>query len=322
MTLKELLAELYRRLALPAVPNSTETTRLTSFLNITHRQILGLPGMGTLRDYAVRFHTPDSTVSKFVLGLPSTVTRIEGITSVQGKLALCTLQEIRARDPQLTASGTPDSYIVHGYQPVERQPSILPCQVVVASTSPTDTGIVFLEGVSESGLRQAVQITLAGVTPVQPITDNWKEVTKFNLSAVAGGDVSLYQNTVAPESRLSTIPAGQTAQRYLAIQLHPLPADDSGYLVDYVRNISDMVNPTDEPLLPEDFHWVLVEGALLKEWTKRDDDRRVAAEREYAKGLSALKYFVTCQADDLRVSGSRVTATSSRYGPYFPAMRG
>lgn len=322
MTLTEILADLYRRLALPAVPNVTETTRLTSFVNTTHRQILGMPGLESLRDDTITFA---SVASQARYGLPVAVTRIEGITdpTTQIKLDLRHRQTILAGDPGLTATGTPDTYAVLGYQQVAIQPTT-PTELFVKSTSASDTTqTVIVNGVRFGGYPLATTATLTGTTAVSlnALSPDAIEVTKCYLSAVAVGTVSLHQTSGAGP-QLAAIATGSFYARYLGLQLYPTPSSVITYNVDYVRNVVEMTRGTDEPLLPDDFHWLLVEGALLKEWTKRDDDRRVAAEREYAKGISALKYFVTCQADDLPVSGRRTDwPTHSRYGAWYPAMR-
>lgn len=320
MNLTAILADLYRRLALPAAPNPTETVRLTSFVNTTHRQILGLPGLESLRDDTIRVTT---TAGRHTYGLPAAVTRIEGITDVTGqiKLGLQPLQEIRASDPGLTASGKPDTYAVRGYQQVHTQPTGPATTLAVKSSSAADTTVAaFIEAVKPQGHQLQAGFTLNGTTPVTIATD-WVEITKFYLTIPAVGEVGLYQDAAATQE-LATIMPPQTFARYLAVQLYPTPSSATTYYVDYVRKVVDISQGTDEPFLPEDFHWLLVEGALLKEWTKRDDDRRVSAEREYAKGISALKYFVTCQADDLPVSGrGRWHEQPSRYGAYYPATR-
>jgi hypothetical protein len=324
MTLSELLADCYRRLALPAVPNSTETTRLTSFLNTTHRQILGLPGMERLRDDTLWFTVHPTVPGRQSYGLPQIVERIEAITDRTNhiKLTLRTLQELRATDPGLTATGIPHSYIVRGYQQVQIQPP-MPCHPHVFSHAAGDTTVVHVEGVGEYGDQRKVAVTLTGTTPVPVAASaDWVEVTKFYLETPALATVAICIDAADTLDMAAIIPP-LTYARYLGITFYPIPtAVNMPYYVDYVRNIFEMVNPTDEPLLPSDFHWLLVEGVLLKEWTKRDDDRRVTAEREYAKGISALKYFVNCYADHLPVMNSRWIERPSRYGPWYPATRG
>ena len=51
-----------------------------------------------------------------------------------------------------------------------------------------------------------------------------------------------------------------------------------------------MSNDTDEPLLPEDFHDVLVDGAELRELTKQDDPNRwVLLQQRYNDGVRDLR---------------------------------
>ena len=202
------------------------------------------------------------------------------------------------------------------------QPTV-PTALSVVSTSALDTQNVFYEGIRVGGFQ--VIFTPQALTGTMPVVlgsgfSDHIRVTKFYLSSPAYGEVDL-RTAPLPGEFLARIPPGYTYSRYLNIQLWPTPAGDYSYNVDAVRTMTDLVQPTDEPLMPEDFHWLLVEGSLLKEWTKRDDDRRVAAEREYTKGLSALRYFINCQGDEVHVSGRRTYGGLSRFGPYYPATR-
>lgn len=323
MTLLALLLEAARRCAYPAPTSATSDTnavRLASFLNTTHRQLLGLPGMESLRDDTITFA---SVSGQSLYGLPAALTRIESISdrTTLLRLRLRSLNDIRTTDPGLVSTGPADSYIPRGLQQVQVQPSAATGLWVVSTNAADTTQSIKIETVRTGGLSFSGAATLNGTTRVQvgSLTDH-SEVTKFYSSAVGVGDISLY-TAAAAGTVLATIPIGSTYVRYQGLQLYPTPASAITYYVDYVRNVLDMVNVTDEPLLPDDFHWVLVEGALLKEWTKRDDDRRVAAEQAYAQGVSALKYFVRCLADDLPVSGRRNDWGRSRFGAHYPVTR-
>jgi hypothetical protein len=319
MNLTSLLADLYRRLAYPAAPAASEVTRLTSFLNTTHRQILTVPGMDKLRDHTITFA---SVANQVLYGLPPSVARIEAITdrTNQWKLDPVALEDVLQADPGLTSTGSSDRYINRGWQQVAVQPAAATGLWAVSSSASDTTQSIKVETVRTGGLSSSAAVTLNGTTRVQvaALTDHI-EVTKFYSSLVGVGDISLY-TAAAAGTLLATIPIGLTYARYLAIQLYPTPASAITYSVDYVRNVLDMSNGTDEPLLPEDFHYLLVEGALLKEWTKRDDDRRVQADQDYHRGLSALKYFMHAQADDLPLAGVRRYGRS-RFGAYFPVTR-
>lgn len=320
MNLSSILAELYRRTDMNAtsIPASI-VTRMTAFVNTTHRQLLSTPGLDVLRDDQLTFA---SVATQARYGLPPAISRIEGITdrTTMLKLSQSALSEIRAMDPGLVQTGPPDTYVNLGYQQVANQPSAA-TGLWAVSTSAGDVQNCFIETVRTGGYERVGAATvLTGVARVAlgALTDHI-EVVKFYLDSAAVGAVSLYDAAVAG-NELARIPIGGTYARYLAIHLYPTPASAITYYVDYVREVPDMANASDEPLLPQDFHYLLVEGALLKEWTKLDDTRRSAALTDYNKGLAALKYFVNCPPDFLPSrNGSR--RERSRFGAYFPATR-
>ena len=317
MTLATIEAELFRRLNYASSPATEVTTRLRAFTNLTHRQLLSTPGLDRLRDDTITFA---SVSAQATYGLPPSVQRIQAITDRTNdrKLTLRSLDWIRTIDPGLDRTGTPEVYAPIGIQAVARQPSDA-SEIFVDSTSASDTGTAYLEGIRTGGHRTALSVTVTGVTAVTfsaAITDII-EITKFYMSAAAVGTVTLHEDA-SGGTELARIAIGQTFSRYLGVQLWPTPSAAVTYYVDYTRTIPDMSVANDEPLLPEDFHWLLVEGALVKEWTKKDDlMRREAAEADYAKGLSALKYHVTCPADYLPAR-SDLGERPSRFGAQFP----
>lgn len=319
MNLTALLAECYRRAGYPSTPSTAETTRLTAFLNTTHRQILGQPGMDRLRDDTITFA---SVISQSVYGLPPSVARIESITerTTMRKLNPATLEDVRTYDPGLQMTGPSDCYINRGWQAVAQQPSAA-TGLWVVSSSASDVQNCFIETVRTGGMASVgAAVAVTGITrkALGALTDHI-EVTKFYLSTAAVGTVDLY-DAVTAGNLLARIPIGGTYARYLGIQLYPVPTSAITYYVDYVRNVADMTNGTDEPLLPEDYHYLLVEGAMLKEWTKRDDERRIAAAQDYQQGMSNLKYFMHTSADDLPSAGS-ARVERSRFGAFYPATR-
>lgn len=304
MTLTDLLNECYRRSASQGSTFTDAPVRFTAFLNTTHRQILGLPGFESLRDDTITFA---SVSGQLYYGLPPVITRVESITdrTTMLRLRAMSLDDVRAGDPGLVTSGPSDSYILRGLQQVAQQPSVA-SELFVKSTSAADTTqTAYIEGVRTGGYPKSLSVVLTGTTAktFSASFADFIEVTKFYLTGVGAGTITLTQ-TSGVGTELARIAIGQTYARYLQIQLYPTPTSALTYHVDYVRTMPDLVNVTDEPLLPDDFHWLLVEGALLKEWTKRDDDRRVDAQREYQRGLSALRYWVNCPADFLPSRGS------------------
>lgn len=314
MNLSAILLELYRRTTQSATPPADVITRFTSHVNLTHRQLLGLPGLDVLRDDRITFA---SVIGQSIYGLAG-VAKIEDIVDplTQIRLTLRSLDWLRSYDPGLVMTGASDSYINRGPQQVAQQPAAATGLWAVSSNA-GDVQNVFVQTVRTGGFPSIPAATvMTGVARVQigALTDHI-EVTKFYLSTAAVGTVDLFDAAVAG-NLLARIPIGQTFARYNGIQLYPTPASVITYNVDYVRTIPDLVNATDEPLLPEDFHWVIVEGALIKEWTKIDDSRRAQAMADYKAGVSALKYFVTCLSDDLP-RRRRVPMGRNRLGAYF-----
>lgn len=319
MTLGTLEAELYRRLGYASTPATEITTRLRAFLNLTHRQLLSIPGLDRLRDDTITFA---SASDQATYGLPPAAQRIQGITDRTNdrQLQLRSLDWIRSVDPGLDQEGTPEVYAITGLQAVAKQPSDA-SEIFVDSTAAGDTNTAYLEGIRTGGHRTSLSVSMTGVTAVTfsaAITDII-EITKFYLSAAAVGTVTLHEDA-SGGTELARLAIGQTFSRYLGVQLWPTPSGAVTYYVDYTRTIPDMSIANDEPLIPEDFHWLLVEGALVKEWTKKDDaERREAARLEWNIGLSALKYHVTCPADFLPSRTDR--PEKNRFGSQYPAVK-
>lgn len=320
MTLTAMLAELYRRTGYATSPASEITTRFTAFLNLAQRKLLTKPGFGRLRDDTTTFA---SAVSTSVYALPPSVAKIQSIQDRTNnrRLEEKSLTWLRGVDPGLTSTGgQPTVYIPLGYQQVAVQPSNA-SEIFIKSTSASDTNNAYLEGFRTGGYPIVIgPIAMTGVTAKTfsaAITDI-VEITKVYLSAAAVGTVTVHEDS-GVGTELARIPIGQLYARYQAIQLWPVPGAITTYHVDYVRTIPDMVNATDEPLLPEDFHYLLVEGALLKEWTKKDDlTRRNIAQADYDDGLRDLRRWLIVNPDTT-ASLRAVPVRFSQLGPSYPS---
>lgn len=318
MTRSDILAELYRRLGYAVSPASEVTTRLASYVNLTHRQLLTQPGMDKLRDDTITFASSNG-VSQYAL--PQAIAKIKhiGDRSNQIRLEERSLSWLRSVDPGLASNGGPSYvYVPIGYRQVATQPSNA-SEIFVKSTAAGDTGTAYIEAIRTGGYRVSLSVTMTGTTAVSlgaAYTDII-EIDKCYLSAAAVGTVTLHEDS-GIGTELARIPIGQTFARYVGIQLWPTPNAAVTYHADFVRHIPDLVNANDEPLLPPDFHYLLVEGALVKEWTKRDDlDRRKAASQDYGDGLRNLRSWVMSNADTL-VSLRRTAPRWSQLGAWFP----
>lgn len=318
VNLSTIQATLYERLRYQSTPASAVTTRLNHYINEIHREILGMRAMSRFRDATFTF---PSVASQSAYGLPPNIARIVSVFDTTNKVKLTEkpLRWLRAVDPGLAAIGGPSYYFINtGYQAVAKQPGAT--GVWAVSTSASDTAItVSVEGFRAGGYFDAPSAaTLNGTTRVQVGSQtDYVEIIKFELSAAAVGQVILY-DAASNGNELARISVGKTYSRYLGVTLFPQPSAIITYSIDYTRNIPDLANPTDEPLLPEDFHWLLVRGATAREYDFQKDDRFSNIQGEYKAGVVDLRNFV--QTDGADVISLRLPRPRfSQLGPNFPA---
>jgi hypothetical protein len=164
-----------------------------------------------------------------------------------------------------------------------------------------------------------VSVVLTGVTGVQvgTVTD-FVEITKFYLSQPAAGEVTLLQ-TSAAGTELARISVGDADARYLTIEWAPIPTAAIVEYVDYTRNVLDLVNAGDVPLLPTDFHWLIALGMRRKEYEMGDDSRFQSTKLEFDKGVNAFKSWVLTDHDRLASLRLNRAPRGSTLGPTFPA---
>lgn len=320
MNLTSLLSDAYRRLRYTAAPPAATTTRLTAFANEAYRECLSIPGLDHLCD-DVMPATAYANVAR--TGLPYTVERIHAIVDRVNshKLWPVPVRDLRKDDPaQAFTGGYPLRYSVIGDQAVVRQPATTGLWVASSAAGDT-TQHAFVESVLTGGYPQkevANGTLLTGTSRVQigSRTDHI-EVTKFYVDAVGAGFISLY-DAAAAGNELARLPIGQTYARCLAIEWWPIPTADTVEYLDYTRAVFDLVNGTDEPLLPAKFHDVIGLGIRAKEYEYLDDTRISVARSDYAKRQGQLKSWVLDDGD--RIASLRKTPTrGSSLGPMYPA---
>lgn len=315
-----MLAALYQELGYASSPASEITTRFTRRLNDAHRRVLTKPGMERLRDGPPI--TFASVADRAEYGLPPSIARIKGIheRSNMRTLLYRPLSELRAVDPGLTSSGTPDFWTPLGLQAVALQPSDA-SEIFVKSTSASDTNTAYIEGIRTGGYPRSLSVSMTGTTAVSlgsAIADVIA-VTKFYLSAAAVGTVTLHEDSGAG-TELARIPIGQLFSRYQGVQLWPTPSAVATFYVDATRVIPDLANGTDEPLLPEDFHQMLVDDVLAREFLKKDQlERRRAAQQDYAEREAALRNWVLYPPDFDATPDA--TEAGSNLGGWYPSGR-
>jgi hypothetical protein len=326
MNLLGLQNDLYGRLAFDSTTVAAAvTTRLTRYLNEGQRAILARKGLSKLRRAVMPFTS--STTSPFCV-LPQAAVRVIAIADRTNMRTLqeLSLQDLRAEDPGLTSvSASPHGYVIVDLSAsVAFDPSAA-AELFVISTDAADgaTKTAFLEGITTGGYPRSASAVLNGVTGVSfgaTIID-WIAVTKFYLGLSAGGlttaagRVTLRQTSGAG-TELARIPIGRAYARYTRIQLWPSPTTALTYSADVERHVEDMVQPSDEPLVPEDFSHLLVDYAMTLEYQRQGKVSLLAgATAKYLDGVNELIAFVN------RTTGAANGARERRFsqlGSYFP----
>lgn len=324
MNLTAIRAEVYRRLRYTSTPPTATQTRITALINEVHNDLCTLPGMDRLRDDTI---IVTAFANRSRTGLPPSVARIMGIVDRTNNLKLqqVPLAELRGTDPaQAFTGGYPLRYSVIGNQAVQIQPAVTGAGLWVASSAGADmTQNVFVESMTLGGYPNQSLLagtTLTGTSRVQigARTDH-VEVTRFYLDAAATGFVSLY-DAAAAGNELARLPIGQTWSRYLAVEWWPLQTQDVTEYADIQREIYDLVNGTDEPLIPTDFHSLIVQGVLMREYVMLDDTRVAITRAEYIQGCNDMSSFVMDNGD--RIASLRPFPQRwSRLGGNYPAER-
>jgi hypothetical protein len=322
VTLADLLAGVCEETGYQLSPSGPVTTRLTRWINEGVRAILAEPGLTRLADSDSPLPIA-SVASTARVVVPEAVARILSLTERTNDLSLkaMDLQTYRTLDPDAAStSGTPTHFVPIGRVAVATQPSNA-SELFVDSTSASDTSTAYVRGLVTGGYRRTAAVSLTGTTAVtlsSSIT-SWIEVEDFYLSANALGTVTLVEDA-SGGTELAQITIGQKRPRYYAFYLWPTPAAAVTYYVDYRRELVDLVNPTDEPPLPTDFHPILIAYAVMKEREHKDEtERLLIARNHYQSWLSKLKYHTQTLSNEIPVSGRRPMSGRSRLGAYYPA---
>jgi len=319
MTLTELLAAIYDETQYTSSPSSVVTTRLTRFINEGVQQVITEPGMSRLLD------SDDPVTVASVAGqaryvVLEPVAEIRGISETTNDIALdaMSMEEYRRLDPDpASRSGVPTHYVPIGRVPVAKQPADT-STLYVKSTSASDVGTAYIEGIITTGAQYADSFAMSGTTAV-PSNIAFAEVTDFYVSASATGLITLLEDS-GSGTELAKISLNFMRPRYYGFYLWPTPNAVVTYNIDYRRRIIDMVNATDEPPIPQESHPMLIAWATYRELDmKGDADRAQAALARFMKDLSRLKYRTQTLADELPVAGRRRTSGMSRLGAWFPA---
>lgn len=319
MTFSDILADLYRRTNYSTSPALEVQARFQAFVNEALQEILSEPDLASVLSRAEPV-TVASVASQSVYTFPAPFARIASVTERTNDRRLRNVSQDwwRMADPDPTANtGTPEAWVSLGFVGVAKQPSDA-SQIFVDSTDAADVSTAYLEGIRTGGYPISLSVTMTGTTAVSfssSFTDI-VQITKFYLLNPAVGTVTLHEDA-SGGTELARIPIGQTFSRYLGFALWPTPAAAITYYLDGDRDLPRMVQPSDEPPIPLRFHQMLVDGALAREWEKKDrPDLAQGAQMRFRRAMGKLKYVLCCPPDFLP---SRMGAGArSRLGAQYP----
>lgn len=308
MNFGDIQLAIYDRLNFGATPDPAIQRQVKFDINVGHRQILGSKGFGILRRAIL---PATSTASSPYMVLPQAATSIIVIVDRANNRILrpISLQDVRYRDPGQNFTGSiPDSYTVLNYAAaVAVDPSVAASLFVISDSANDSTGTsINIEGLTTGGLYRRASISMNGVTAVNIAStiSNWIHVIKFYSSALSAGNITLREGS-GVGTELARIQPGRSYPRYTQIYLQGIPAAAQTYYCDVELHVEDMVNGTDEPLIPEDYHWMLVSSGLQRYYFKRKDFDAYRLERgDWGVGLGNLGAFVRRRAG-VATSGQR-----------------
>ncbi|HYE86871.1 MAG TPA: hypothetical protein VEA16_10985 [Vicinamibacterales bacterium] len=133
--------------------------------------------------------------------------------------------------------------------------------------------------------------TISSMARVDRVWETTNDRRLFELS------IDQYR-TIEPDTAANTgtpthfVWLGVTAVSSNLLALWPTPAAAITYTVEGLSVIADLANDSSTPLLPLDFHDLLVLGALMREYEKGDDARYRIAVNRYDKRVKDLKYWL------------------------------
>jgi hypothetical protein len=317
MNLLEILTRVAERRGADSRMNDTTKRRYRNAVNEAHRQLLRMPGMEQMRLATVTFASV-ANQQRYAVPMHG-VARINRITETTNdrKLEYRTPSWLDTVAPDPT-TGTPYAWIPRGYSDCHTQPSDASA-VYIVSTSASDVGVAYVEGIRTGGYYGTASVTMTGTTAVAvgSITD-FITITKVYLASAARGTVTLHEDS-GVGTEISRIAIGDLRAQFMTFQLYLTPSSVVTYYADILRSVPDLAQDADEPLLPEDFHDLLIDKAELKELRKQDDPNRYQMlVGDIKRGESELRSFVINHPDWMPQFGGHA-AQFSTLGAQFPA---
>jgi hypothetical protein len=313
-------------LAINTGTSSEPRTRIKRGINAWQRRILGRPGFGRLLRDTER--TLTSVSGQAIYGFGPPFGRLNGIVDPTNRWPLIErdLAWLRAQDAGLSISGTPIAYIVRGWAPTQIPPtdaSQIWAALSASGTDPIVWQFLLSDGTQISGTTAATgtsYVQLGTASTVVEILDLRYATTTTGriLTVREDSSTGTILGQIGPPIIATTGTAPVAARaRYLRVQLWPTPTAAIAYRCDITREIADMVDDTDEPLLPPDFHFVLSLGAQHDEFRRMSDDRLSGVRSDLEQGLQGLNRWLWDLPSSYGDTPYRRHQRMSTLGPWF-----
>jgi hypothetical protein len=315
MNLGQIETQVYDSLNIGQNPDSSVQRRIRRLVNETYREVLTKKNVGVvLRRQTLAFST--SATSPFCV-LPQAVARIFFVVdrTNNNELDEYDLSYLRYIDPGLkSSSAVPYAYVIMNLAaPVAADPAAA-TQLFVISDNAADVASVSVEGVTSAGQLLKANVAMTGTSSIAlNTTTTWLQITKFYLSAAAVGNVSLKDSG---GNVLGIISAGHSYARYTRLHMYPTSTAVLALTADVELRIEDMVNTGDEPIIPEDFHDVLVDGAIARDLRRRGKMQDYGAV-EGARRKRVAELQVWCNKKTGTAHPERLPRRFSQLGPWF-----
>lgn len=288
MTFLNIKKAAFRRLQVNETQTGDLNTRIGGFVNQWHRQILAKP---VFRDFRKIELTEATVASQHRYGVK--MLEIHYITERSNDRRLRKRNEEwwRRHFPDPTAdSGEARFWIPLGQTRIRKRPANA-SELFVISTSASDTMTIHVEAIRSGGETRLLSVAVNGTTAASlasAITDV-EDILDVYLTAVAVGLVTLREDS-GVGTVLSEISIGESKPRYTQFALAPRPSSVQTLFINGVARMTDLVNDFDEPLIYEDFHDILVNGAVYEEWLAHGRTKEAQWLRdEIAKGIQEMR---------------------------------
>lgn len=314
MNLYDLQQDCYQRLGWGPNPSLDIRERMRNFLNSTVKEILGKPTCAKLRRKEIAFTTVNNSP---YAALPQAATTIHSIVDRTNRRQLNEVSTawIRQRDPgRAFSSSTPIAYAIRGYnEPVSAEPASASQLSMVSSNAGDTTVRAFLEVVTGSGyVRRYGPIQLTGTTPVNIGPADSYEVKNFVLDSAALGEVTLKDGS---GNTLTTIGIGALRAHYTLLEMYYMTTPAVTLYADVDLAVTDMLYPTDECIIPDEYCEALIHGVRKREFQKREKfDLAAGCMNDFNLVVRTIEHHLAVKST---LDANSTRPAFSQLGPYF-----